>query len=72
MKELGIVENLAVFEVVPLCVTEALFEVIFDSDEERILARVQLRLDLVEGDRLLNNGVIVWVGALIGETEKIN
>jgi len=32
VKELGIVENLAVFEVVSFCITEALFEVIFDSD----------------------------------------
>ncbi len=72
MKELGIVENLAIFEVVPLCITEALFEVIFDGNQGRVLARVQLRLDLVEGDGLLNYGVIVWVGAFIGETRKID
>ena len=32
VKELGVIEYLAVFEVVPLCITEALFEVGFDSD----------------------------------------
>jgi hypothetical protein len=32
VKELCIVENLTVFEVVPLGITEALFEVVFDCD----------------------------------------
>jgi hypothetical protein len=36
------------------------------------MARVQLRLDLVEGDGFLNYGVIVWVGAFIGGAKKID
>jgi hypothetical protein len=32
VKKLGVVENLAVFEIVPLGVTKALFEVVLDGD----------------------------------------
>jgi hypothetical protein len=67
-----IVEYLAVFEVVPLGVTEALFEVVLDCDQGGVLTGVQLSLDLVERDGLLDDYVVVWVGALVGEAKKID
>jgi hypothetical protein len=36
------------------------------------LTGVELRLDLVEGDGFLDDGVIVRVGAFVGETKKID
>jgi len=36
------------------------------------MGHIQLRLDLVEGDGLLDNGVIVWVCAFIGRSKKID
>lgn len=72
MEEFRIVKNLTVLEVVPLCITETLFEVVLDSDQRRILACIHLSLDLVQSDRLLNDGVIVGVHASVWETKKID
>lgn len=71
VEEFCIVEYLTVFEVVPLGVTEALFEVVLDCDQGRVLTGVQLSLDLVERDGLLDDYVVVWVGAFVGEAKKI-
>ena len=71
MEEFSVVENLAVLEVVSLGVTEALFEVVFDSNEGWVFPHVQLRLYLVESDGLLDDGVIIGVRAFVGGTKKI-
>jgi hypothetical protein len=71
VEEFSVVENLAVLEVVSLGVTEALFEVVLDSNEGWVFARVQLRLYLVESDGLLDDGVIIGVRAFVGGTKKI-
>jgi len=72
VEEFGIIEDLAVLEVVSLGIAEALFEVVLDGKYGGVLSRVQLRLDLVKGDGLLDYSVIVWVHAFVGEAEKID
>lgn len=72
VEKFGIVEDLTVLEVVPLGITKALSEIVLDSKEGLVFTRVELRLDLVEGDGFLNDSVIVRVHALVGETEKVD
>ena len=61
MKDLRVLENLALPDVVPLCIPEACFKVVLDIVEGSICEVVQLGLDVIESYWFLDLHIVVRV-----------
>ena len=72
MKNLRVLENLALPDVVPLCIPEACFKVVLDIVEGSICEVVQLGLDVIESYWFLDLNVVVGVLPFGRQTHEIH
>ena len=72
MKNLRVLENLALPDVVPLCIPEACFKVVLDIVEGSICEVVQLGLDVIESYWFLDLNVVIGVLPFGRQTHEIH
>ena len=71
MQELSVLPDLTLLHVVSFRIAETRVEVLPEVLERRVLPPLELRLDVVEGDGPLDQGVVVGVLPLRGQPHEL-
>ena len=72
MKDLRVLENLALPDVVPLCIPEACLQVVLNVIKRRVCEVVQLSLDVIESNWFLDLNVIIGVLPFGRQTQEVD